>query len=60
DCKYILVSKKRALNFHEVHQLKLIDWEMILGTMKDDDEEENSKGVASSNCFGYYKEEHEV
>nr|GEV32503.1 hypothetical protein [Tanacetum cinerariifolium] len=41
----------------EVHQLKLIDWEIILRTMKDDDDEENSKGVASSNCFGYYKEE---
>nr|GFA83838.1 C1-like protein [Tanacetum cinerariifolium] len=31
--------------FHEKHPLKLIDWEMISGTMKGDDDEENSKGV---------------
>ncbi|GJX13010.1 C1-like protein [Tanacetum coccineum] len=30
---------------HEKHPLKLIDWETIRGTMKGDDDEENSKGV---------------
>nr|GEY64278.1 hypothetical protein [Tanacetum cinerariifolium] len=30
---------------HEKHPLKLINWEMIRGTMKGDDDDENSKGV---------------